>query len=783
MRWHSFLRWGVVLNLGLGLFQSAAQAPLPQATVTGVFPPALHAGTTTDLTVAGSNLDEPAGLLFSDPRIQSAFKHAAPAVFQVVVPADIEPGVCDVRVVGRFGASNPRSVWISTTREVIAPAVHANPTTALDLPVGTGVSGRTGANTASWFKISAAEGTALVVRVLAAELDSHLDPVITVLDGGRHELARSARGSLSFSAPPGGTFWVRLNDATFRGGDDYAYHLEVSVAPQVDFVVPAAVRRGSTRRVSVFGRNLPGGMASPLNGRDDAPLQRLEVELTTPDAAALNRSIGTRPSALALAGDLFEWRLASTNGPSNPVLIFQSELEPISAVDAAQNWTPQVVSNLPPFEVHGLFPRRGEMTGVLFPAHRGDVFWLDLSGERTGFPVDPMAVLQRISRDATGAEKVEDVKEFGDNDAQFGGPEFNTASRDPAGRVEIGEDGTYRILVRDLFHTGVKSSRLPFRLVLRRETPDFRLTALPFPPAKVKGDDRSVATAATVLRRGEIVPIKVLAFRRDGFGGEIVLTVTGLPAGVTALPSRILSGQNSGLLFLTASAEAKGATFIEITGTASIGGANRSHPAAAATVIWEVPDTNIDLAVARGARGITVSVCPTESAPVEVTVDESKPLKAAVGGVVTVPLRILRRGEFNGAFNLKAAGRPELDKAKEVTVAEKATNAVVEIRLADNKLPVGLHTVWVQGTMTGKYRNQPEAVSAADVVLKAATEALAAAKPADKAAAEERKKSAEAARKTAEERAAPRDAAVTIFSRPFTIQVEAAVPAATPPPK
>ena len=765
------------------LVQAAAQAPLPQTRLTWVFPPALSTGTNQEVTVAGADLDEPAGLQFSDPRIQSSLKPGTTTVFQVTVPAGVEPGACDVRVVGRFGASNPRSVWISPTREVVAPAVHANPATAMDLAVGTGVSGRAGANTASWFRVAAAEGTQLAVRVLASELDSRLDPVISLLDGGRHELARSARGTLSFSAPAGGVFWLRLNDATFRGGETYPYHLEVSAAPQIDFIIPGAVHRGSTGRVTVFGRNLPGGVASPLNGRDDMPLQQVAVELAATNSATLtNRGIGIRSPALALAGELFEWRLSSTNGPSNPVRVFESELEPVAAVDAAHGWVPQVISNAPPFEVHGLFPRRGESAGVLFTAHKGDVFWLDLSGERNGFPVDPMAVLQRITLDSSGLEKVEDLKEFGDSDNQFGGAEFNTASRDPAGRVEIGEDGTYRILVRDLFHAGARSSRLPYRLVLRRETPDFSLAAFPLPPPKSKADDRSIATATTVLRRGETLPVKVLAFRRDGFDGEISLTADGLPGGVTALPSRILSGQNSGLLFLTASTNAQGATLIGITGTAAVRGGNRSHPSAAATVIWPVPDTNDEPAVARGTRGLAVSVCSAEPVPVEVTVDDSKPLHVAVGGVLNVPLRVQRRGDFGGAFNLKPAGRPELDKAKEGVVAEKATNAVVEIRLADSKLPVGSHTLWLQGTLTGKYRNQPEAVAAADAALKAATEALAAAKPAEKPAAEERKKAAEAAQKTATERAAPRDAALAVFSRPFVVHVDAAPAPASPAP-
>ena len=103
------------------------------------------------------------------------------------------------------------------------------------------------------------------------------------------------------------------------------------------------------------------------------------------------------------------------------------------------------------------------------------------------------------------------------------------------------------------------------------------------------------------------------------------------------------------------------------------------------------------------------------------------------------------------------------------------------MKLAELKTPAGTHPLWVQGVVVGRYRNQPGAIAAADEELKAATAAVAAAKPADKAAAEQRKKNAEAAKKSAEERAAPRDAAVQLFSKPLTIQIDP--PAAAAPAK
>jgi hypothetical protein len=282
-----------------------------------------------------------------------------------------------------------------------------------------------------------------------------------------------------------------------------------------------------------------------------------------------------------------------------------------------------------------------------------------------------------------------------------------------------------------------------------------------------------VAAQTTVLRRGEVVPVKVLVFRRDGFSGEVELTATGLPAGVTALPSRIVSGQNSGVLLLVAEANASGAEWITLQGTATVGSQTVTRTAASASVVWDVADSNIDSPVSRATHGFAVSVVADEAAPIEIRMDASGPLRATNGTTLSIPVRIVRRGDFNGPFTLKAAGRPEWDKIKEVAVAEKATNAVVEVKLGDLKVSAGIHTLWLQSLVTGKYRNQPEAVAVADTALKSAIEALAAAKPVDKSTAEQRKKDAEAAKKTAEERAAPRDASVSVYSRPVVLQLVA----------
>src|SRR5688572_18807457 len=130
--------FGLIFSASLtGWFNLFAQ--LPQATLTWIFPPGARAGFTNEFTVAGSDLDEPAGLLFSDSRIIANAKPGVPSQFQIVVPPEVPEGVVDVRFAGRFGISNPRAFAVGRRPELIAAATNTSPTNAFELPLETTV--------------------------------------------------------------------------------------------------------------------------------------------------------------------------------------------------------------------------------------------------------------------------------------------------------------------------------------------------------------------------------------------------------------------------------------------------------------------------------------------------------------------------------------------------------------------------------------------------------------------------------------------------------------------
>lgn len=731
-----------------------ALAQLPSARLHWIFPPGAPAGTTNEITVAGADLDDLTHLLASDTRITAAPMPGAVNRFQLVIPAAVPPGLVDLRVAGRFGVSNPRAFAVGGSPEIIAPATNTTAAAAFPLPLGAVASARLAPNTAAWFRFDAAAGRRLLVRVVARELDSRLVPDLAVTDAAGRELALARRREwLDFTAPAAGTHLLRVHDQTFRGGDDFHFRVSVTEAARVEFAAPLALRIGGTNHVTLFGGAFESGRR---------PVAIVPRPVAGPPPVELLR----RPAAAAFAGEA----VAGQPEGSASRLLFLSADNPVFSTGPDAE-APALVAATPPCDFTGFFPGRGEVSGVTFTATKGDVLWMEIVAERLGFPCDPHAVVQRQADKGQWA----DVLELADTDANLGDREFDTRTTDAAARFEAPADGAYRVLVRDRHLSAARPVRHPYLLRLRPAQPGFSLVALPAPPPRLNNDDRTVYVAALNLRRGETLPVKVIAFRRDGFDGDIELAATNLPPGVTAASGRIAAGHSFGLLLLTAAEEfsaggsAGPAVPLHIVGTASLGGVTVSRVAAGASVIWPVPDFNNEAVASRLVREPVFGLIPAEAAPV--VIEAATTNHAPADGKLALTLRVTRSEGFAAAFKLKPAGHPALDKLPEIAVAEQATNAVAELNLAEAKLPPGPHTLWLSGTLAGQYRNQPEAVALAEAELKQAEAALAAASDADKPRAEELRKAAEAARRAAEERAKPRDVTAAVHSRPFTVNV------------
>ena len=315
-----------------------------------------------------------------------------------------------------------------------------------------------------------------------------MDAALILYDAAGKELQRNRSGGLlDFAAPADGEYHLKVYDFLFRGGGEYFYRLAVGTGPHIDFIFPPSGLAGTKGKYLLYGRNLPGGTPAKDLAIDGKPLEQLEVEIELPREPASQKQFSS-PQKLADATlDAFEYRLSTPQGVSNPVLL-SFATGPVVPERQPNDQPAQAQSISPPCEYVGQFYPPGDQDWVTFEAKKGDVYWVEVFSQRLGLPTDPFALIQRVTKNDKGEEQLSDVKELYDTDSNIGGAEYKTATRDPSGRFEAGENGTYRIQVRDLFNRSQADPRLVYRLSIRKEAPDFRLVAVAQPPPSPNKD-------------------------------------------------------------------------------------------------------------------------------------------------------------------------------------------------------------------------------------------------------------------------------------------------------
>jgi hypothetical protein len=447
-----------------------------------------------------------------------------------------------------------------------------------------------------------------------------------------------------------------------------------------------------------------------------------------------------------------------------------------------------------PCDIAGSFFPAADVDVFEFEAKKGEVWWVEVGSERLGRPTDPAAIVQRVTRNGD-VESLVDVAEFVDiaspvkvssNGYAYDGPPYDAGTSDFLGKLDIPEDGVYRLQISDLYGGTRNDPNNIYRLVIRKAQPDFAIVAWP-QHMELRNGDRAALSKPISLRGGATMALEVIAIRRDGFDGEIEIVMDGLPEGVTAQGLKIAAGKSRGMLLVTAKADAaRVVASASISGKATINGGAISRPCRLATVAWPIPDSWSDIPSPRLLADVPVSVSGVDLAPITVAAASREIQEATVGQKVTIPLVQTRRSEFSGAtMQLKAIGAGfEAMPPFEVPLNADSSQAIID--LAALKTAPGDYHVAFQGYAVAKYRHQPEKVELAQIALKKVEQELAvleseaqktpadtklqeslAAKRQAVTAAQEKVKQATAA-------AAPQDIVDIIVTEPVAIRVKPA---------
>lgn len=671
---------------------------LPLTRLNRVFPMGTRSGAAVEVTIEGADLDGVNQLLISRPGF--AVEALGESRFRVTPPADAPLGPVDVRAVGPWGISNPRTFVVGALAEVNEAEPNSLASQPQALALDSVVNGTIAERAdVDYYLATFEEGQQVVIECFAERIDSQLNGVLTLFSpsGQAIELSNEARGSdprIDFKVPTSGAYKIRVHDLTYAGSSGHFYRLEVHRQPVVDFAFPPVVLTGTEEEVRLVGQNLPG--AEPAAAVPSfASIARRLLAPAGEQAADLPADAFLTPRQAGL--DAFSVRVDG----GAPILVGVAR-EPVTAEVEPNDELKGTQAIAVPGEIAGRCDRPGDRDIYRFSAKAGVPIEIEGISEQAGFPADLVFVLRRITGTdaATGVPTVEELGEFDDGPPSVGGLSYITSSHDPTLVFSPPADGEYLLEVRDRFAESRGDERFVYRVRMHPPQPDFRLLVTPADLSQ---------PSSLLVHAGGTLEATVYVLRKGGFAGPIELSAAGLPPGVTASPTTIGPGLNQGLLIFQATpeaAEANGA--IEVFGSATIGEQAVKQKARSATIIW--PAAGNAPRPARLTRSVPMAV--RGSAPYLLT---AVPAETTVGqgALVNLDLKLERRWSD---FADKLAGiapryLPAQAEAGPVEIAAGQNQGTLPIYFKP-ETPPGTYTVAVQGTGQVPFTKTPMAQDA-----------------------------------------------------------------------
>jgi hypothetical protein len=668
-----------------------ARADLPSIRFDRLTPLGAAAGSTVEVQVAGADIEEVKSLLFDHAGFKAEF--VKDRTFRVTVAVDVPAGTYDVRLVGRFGVSNPRLFAVSHgLTEVAKKEPNSDRATAQPIAVNSVVAGQSGQNREDVYRFAMKQGQRVVIECQAGKLDSMLDATLALTDADGKPLASNGDyygrdPLLDFIAPRDGDYFVSVWDLSFRGG--HPYRLIVSDRPQVENVFPRAVQVGKQAPLTAFGRNL-GKTAKPSTWKiQDLALDECPISITPPsDLFALGayrffehptcHSVLPTAATCTLTGFETQPRFGEFAANSVSLLLVDTpvtmEVEPNDDPEHAQ------VIQLPAV-VSGRFDKERDADWYQFETTEAGPYAFDVYCERIGGRADPYLVVV----DDKGT-RVAELDDYGHRMNAFDGH-----LRDPSGTVNLNAKQRYRVLVQDRYRRG--GARFQYVLTVHRPVPDFYAAVI---------HSQNPGPAGTTIRSGGAAFLDVIVHYKDGFSGPITLAAEGLPPGLHVLPTTVSDSRGTFVLWADANAPEWTGT-IKLFATGKRGDEVLRREVRPYCRVWP----NADLNSSRPTRELAVAI--RESAPFALRFGVER-LEVEAGAKSDLKLLLERRWpDFKSTVRVRTPQLPGFLKIGNADIGPDQTEATTTLEVAPNARP-GEYTFNLIGQAQVPYSKDPAAM-------------------------------------------------------------------------
>ncbi len=281
--------FAVMLSTGERVAVAQPKAPVivaaPQApTLTTPANLGAKPGDEVELTLTGTNLTEPTGVLLSCPgkaTIPTDNKNGTEAGklrVKVAVDAKCATGLYTLRVATKSGVSNARPFVVDTLPAVASTGANRTKDAAQAVTAPCVASGSVAVETSEFYKVKVGAGQKLAFEVLARRIGSPLDPIVVLHDAKtKRELvdlyADDTPGlqgdcRLAHTFKEAGEVLVEVRDTTHRGGADFFYRLRIGDFPGATTAYPLAAERGKPASIGFTGPDTipPLSATAPKDG-------------------------------------------------------------------------------------------------------------------------------------------------------------------------------------------------------------------------------------------------------------------------------------------------------------------------------------------------------------------------------------------------------------------------------------------------------------------------------------------------------------------------------------
>ncbi len=521
---------------------------------------------------------------------------------EVAIEPTAAPGNREVRLDVPAGLTNP--LWFQVGHlpealEVEQFGPKPPPPTPLDLPVV--LNGQILPGDVDRFRIRAKAGQRLVIQAFARQLVPYLADAVPgwfqatmgLYDSRGQELAYADDYSfdpdpvLFYAIPADGDYDLEIRDSIYRGREDFVYRVVVGELPFITAMFPLGGPSGYPTVAGIVGWNLP---------QDRVTLD------TTPGPDTVRQSA-------------VRWQ----NGALSNVVRFAVDTLPEADEVEPNNAAAQAQKVALPLIVNGQIPAPGDVDCFQLEGQAGDTIVAEVMARRINSPLDSLLRLLNAKGEVVAVSDDHPFKDSG----------LLTHDADSYLRVKLPASGVYCVELSDTLRQGGPS--FAYRLRLSHPQPSFSLRST---PATI-----NCPTAASV-------PITVHAVRKDGFDGDIMISIADSDAGMALSGGWVPEGRDSCRISLIGPPRRldEPVVMLKLVGRAEIGGQTVTRPVMPAEDMMQA--FAYRHLVPAQQRVVVTGKGP--GVPAVVQLPGGRPIYVPVGGTGRVGIRTTSLGKLEG---------------------------------------------------------------------------------------------------------------------------------------